>query len=252
VIGGVTAKCTELAALFYRQFMESIISVSSPEAAEMITLLDSTFLSVNTALATEMAFLTRKLGVNLGEVIDASKTKPYWLLAGASGANLTGCNVPMEPYFLTWKSRMSGFRPRLVEVASEIIGQLASVTIERVADALNEKCKSLKSSRVLALGLTSEVFDIGDFADSIAMEILRGLHQKGARVFYSDPRVASIELGGKNIQSLPVGSDALLSMDCIVLLADYPPFDEKAASNYSGAIVDCRSYFRDMAPSTRL
>jgi len=191
VVGGVTPQCTELAALLYRQFVHEIVAVSSPICAEMVKLLENTFRSVNIALANEMAQLCRKFDVNVWEVIDAAKTKPFGFMAFYPGPGLGGHCVPVDPYYLTWKAKINGAEPRLIELATTINNQMPAFTISRVAEALNEREKSLRGSKILALGITYKR-DASDIRESPALEVLQGLQEKGSLVHYCDPFVRSI------------------------------------------------------------
>jgi UDP-N-acetyl-D-glucosamine dehydrogenase len=141
IVGGVSAVCTELAAEFYSQFIDKIIPVSGPDTAEMVKLLENTFRSVNIAMANEIAMICHKLDINVWEVIEAAKSKPFGFMAFYPGPGLGGHCIPVDPYYLTWKSRMSGIEPRLVELAGMINSEMPSFVVNRVAEVLNEKTK---------------------------------------------------------------------------------------------------------------
>ena len=179
VIGGITERCTELATLFYQQFVETVVPVSSPEVAEMVKLLENTFRSVNIALANEMALMCQKFAINVWEVIEAAKTKPFGFMAFYPGPGLGGHCIPVDPYYLTWKAKMNGFEPRLIELAGHINSQMPAFTVSHVADALNERQKNLKGSKILVLGVTYKR-NTNDMRESPALEVLHGLYEKGA------------------------------------------------------------------------
>jgi UDP-N-acetyl-D-glucosamine dehydrogenase len=240
VIGGVTASCTELAALFYQQFIDRIVPVFSPETAEMVKLLENTFRSVNIALANEMALLCHRFGINVWEVIRAAQTKPFGFMAFYPGPGLGGHCIPVDPYYLTWKARMNDFEPRLIEVAGQINSQMPAFTVSRIADALNEKQKSLKGSKILGLGVAYKR-DTSDIRESAAIEVLRGLYEKGALVHYSDPYVSSLELNGKAIKSINLVPEVLQSMDCVVVLTDHSAFNYEMVVAHSSLILDTRN-----------
>jgi UDP-N-acetyl-D-glucosamine dehydrogenase len=244
VISGITPRCTELAALFYGEFIEKIVPVSSPEAAEMVKLLENTFRSVNIALANEMARLSHKLGINVWEVIEAAQTKPFGFMAFYPGPGLGGHCIPVDPHYLTWKARANGFCPRLIEVATEINAQMPTFTIERIVDALNERRMSLKGSKILALGVAYKR-DSNDLRESPAVEVLRGLRYKGASTYYSDPYIASVDIEGEVLRSLHLTPDLVESMDCVVLLTDHSEFDYEMISAHSRLILDSRNGFRN-------
>jgi UDP-N-acetyl-D-glucosamine dehydrogenase len=244
VISGITPRCTELAALFYGEFIEKIVPVSSPEAAEMVKLLENTFRSVNIALANEMARLSHKLGINVWEVIEAAQTKPFGFMAFYPGPGLGGHCIPVDPHYLTWKARANGFCPRLIEVATEINAQMPTFTIERIVDALNERRMSLKGSKILALGVAYKR-DSNDLRESPAVEVLRGLRYKGASTSYSDPYIPSVDIEGEVLRSLHLTPDLVESMDCVVLLTDHSEFDYEMISAHSQLILDSRNGFRN-------
>ena len=240
VLGGITPQCTKLATLLYQQFIERIVPVSSPESAETVKLVENTFRCVNIALANEMALLCHKLGIDVWEVIEAAKTKPFGFMAFYPGPGLGGHCIPVDPHYLSWKARMNGFEPRLIDSATQINSQMPSFTIGRVTDALNERQKSLKGSRILGLGVAYKR-DTTDLRESPAIEVLRGLHERSAEVFYSDPYVSEVEISGQRLKSMEVSRDILQSMDCVVILTDHSTFDYGLIATHSPLIVDTRN-----------
>ena len=246
MIGGMTPRCTKLATLFYQQFIDEIVPVSSPESAEMVKLLENTFRSVNIALANEMALMCHKLGINVWEVIEAAETKPFGFLPFYPGPGLGGHCIPVDPYYLTWRARMNGFEPRLIELAGQINTQMPAFTISRIADALNQRQKSVKGSRILALGVTYKR-DTTDIRESPAIEILRGLHQKGANLCYSDPYIPSLQLDGKLVKSVDFTLAVLESMDCVVVLTDHSAFNYAMVAAHSPLIIDTRNALRSFS-----
>ena len=243
VIGGVTPACANLAKLFYQQFIEQIVPVSSPDAAEMVKLLENTFRSVNIALANEVAMMCHKLGVDVWEVIEAAKTKPFGFMPFYPGPGLGGHCIPIDPHYLTWRAKMNGFEPRLIEIAGHINSQMPSFTVGLIADALNERQKCLNGSRIMALGVTYKK-DTSDIRESPSIEVLRGLQQRGARVHYSDPFVPSIEIDGVVLQSEKLTPKRLAAMDCAVILTDHSNFDYDAIGSHSQLIVDSRNVIK--------
>lgn len=243
VIGGMTPRCTELAALLYQQFVERIVPVASPESAEMVKLLENTFRSVNIALANEMALVCHKLGIDVWEVIEAAKTKPFGFMAFYPGPGLGGHCIPVDPYYLTWRARTNGFEPRLIELAGEINSRMPAFTVGRIGDALNERQKSLKGSKILALGVTYKR-DTTDIRESPAIEVLRGLCEKGALVNYSDPYLPSLEINGKAMRSTDLTPAVLRSMDCVVVLTDHSAFNYEMVAAHSPLVLDTRNALR--------
>jgi len=244
VVGGVTPHCTELAALLYGQFIEKIVPVSSPACAEMVKLLENTFRNVNIALANEIALVCHKLGIKAWEVIEAAKTKPFGFMSFQPGPGLGGHCIPVDPYYLTWKAKMNGIEPRLIEVATSINSQMPGFTISRIADALNEREKSLKGSTILALGIAYKR-DTADIRESPAIEVMQGLYQKGALVQYSDPYVRCVQVNGQVMRSLNLSPGLLRSMDCAVILTDHSSFDYAMISTHSRLVLDCRNVLKE-------
>jgi UDP-N-acetyl-D-glucosamine dehydrogenase len=246
IIGGLTARCTAMATFLYQQFVDSVIPVSSSEAAEMVKLLENTFRSVNIALVNEMARMCRQFGINVWEVIDAAKTKPFGFMPFYPGPGLGGHCIPVDPNDLTWKARMNGFEPRLIEMAAIVNSQMPDFTVKRIAYALNKTKKRINGSRILALGIAYKR-DVSDTRESPALEVARALIEKGATVAYSDPYVPRVALGGDTLVSVPLTQQLLQSMDCVVILTDHPAFDYSMVAAHSALVVDCRNALKDFS-----
>jgi UDP-N-acetyl-D-glucosamine dehydrogenase len=244
VIGGITPRCTELAVLLYQQFVERIVPVSSSESAELVKLLENTFRSVNIALANEMARMCHRFGINVWEVIEAATTKPFGFMPFYPGPGLGGHCIPIDPYYLTWKAKMSGFEPRLIELAALVNSHMPEFTVSRIADALNEEQKSLKGSMILALGVSYKR-DAADLRESPALEVLRALDAKGALVTYSDPYIPSMALNEKSLKSVSLTADLLKEFDCVVVLTDHTNVDYGLIAKHSQLVLDCRNALKD-------
>jgi UDP-N-acetyl-D-glucosamine dehydrogenase len=248
VIGGITPQCTELAELLYQQFVEHVVPVSSPGTAEMVKLLENTFRSVNIALANEMALMCTTFGINVWEVIEAAKTKPFGFMAFYPGPGLGGHCIPVDPHYLTWKARMNGFEPRFIELATQINNQMPDFMVSRVIDALNDRQKSLKGSRILGLGVAYKR-DVNDVRESPALEVLQKLIEKGALVSYSDPYVPEIQIGGSLLRSVELTPAVLQFTDCVVILTDHSVFDYAMIVAHGPLIVDSRNALKNfLAP----
>ena len=248
VIGGITPRCTAIACLLYQQFLDCTVPVSSPESAEMVKLLENTFRSVNIALANEIARMCRKFGINVWEVIDAAKTKPFGFMPFYPGPGLGGHCIPVDPYYLAWKAKMNGFEPRLIELAAVINNEMPAFTINWIADALNKNKKSLNGSHILALGIAYKR-DTNDTRESPSLDVVKGLQEKGAIVSYSDPHVPFIKLEDKKIKSTSITPEVLNSMDCAVILTDHSAFNYSMISEHAKLILDCRSALRGYSGS---
>ena len=248
VLGGVTPHCTALATLYYQQFVEQVVSLSSSECAEMVKLLENTFRSVNIALANEFARMCRTFDINVWEIIDAAKSKPFGFMPFYPGPGLGGTQIPVGPQYLTWKARLNGFEPRLIEMAAAINAQMPEFTIGRVADVLNTRKKSLNGSRLLALGVTYKR-DVCDIRESAAMEVVAGLMEKGANVSYSDPYIGQVHIAGKALRSAELTPQFLESVDCVVILTDHSKFNYSMVVSHSPLILDCRNALNDFTSS---
>jgi UDP-N-acetyl-D-glucosamine dehydrogenase len=246
VIGGITPTCTALATLLYEQFVERVIPVSSPGTAEMVKLLENTFRSVNIALANEMALLCNTFGLNVWEVIEAAKSKPFGFMPFYPGPGLGGHCIPVDPLYLTWKAKQNGVEPRFIELAAQINNQMPTFTVSRVADALNERQKSLKGANILGLGVTYKP-DVNDIRESPALEVLHKLRIKGALLSYADPYVSTITLGTEVFQAVEVTPALLSAMDCVVVLTNHSAFDWRMIAASSPLVVDCRNALKDFS-----
>ncbi|MFQ5850746.1 MAG: nucleotide sugar dehydrogenase, partial [Candidatus Binatia bacterium] len=194
-----------------------------------------------------LALMCHRLGINVWEVIEAAKTKPFGFMPFYPGPGLGGHCIPVDPYYLTWKAKMNGSEPRLIELAGLINSQMPAFTISRIADSLNEKQKSLKGSRILVLGITYKR-DTNDLRESPAIEVLRGLHGKGAIVSYSDPYIPSLDLNGRAMKSVHLIPQFLRSVDCVVILTDHSAFNYAMVAAHSPLIVDTRNALKDFSP----
>src|SRR3954469_22092487 len=178
VVGGTTPVCAELARALYSTAIDTVIPVSSPRVAEMVKLLENTFRAVNIGLVNEIALMCDKLGIDVWEVVDAARTKPFGFMPFYPGPGLGGHCIPIDPFYLSWKARQSGFEPRFIELAGQINSSMPHAVVDKIADALNVHKKSLNGSRVLILGVTYKR-DIDDIRESPSLDVMAILHQKG-------------------------------------------------------------------------
>ncbi|HEY7218000.1 MAG TPA: nucleotide sugar dehydrogenase [Candidatus Binatia bacterium] len=240
VVGGMTPRCAETAVLFYRQFIDDVISVSSTDCAEMVKLLENTFRSVNIALANEMALTCHSFGINVWEVIEAAKSKPFGFMPFYPGPGLGGHCIPVDPYYLTWKARMNGCEPRLIELAGHINSQMPAFVIRGINDALNENRKCLNGAKILALGVAYKR-DTNDVRESPALQILTGLDDKGAVIHYTDPYIQTIVVNDKAMNSIALTPELLQSMDLVAVLTDHSAFDYSMIAQHSSLVFDTRN-----------
>src|SRR5687767_2292088 len=226
VLGGITEKCTELGIAVYEIFIERMVRVSSPEAAELTKLLENTFRMINIGLANEMAQICDKLGVNVWEVIDAAATKPFGFMKFTPGPGLGGHCIPLDPHYLSWKMKTLDYRTRMIEVASEINAEMPHYVVRKAADALNHQGRALSDSCVLVLGVAYKK-DIDDLRESPAMDVIRLLQSKGADVAYHDPHCATIQddghtaITGLPMHSMPLTPSVLQNADLVIIVTDH-------------------------------
>ena len=244
VVGGVTPRCTESAVFFYRQFIENVFSVSSTDCAEMVKLLENTFRSVNIALANEMALTCHSFGIDVWEVIEAAKTKPFGFMPFYPGPGLGGHCIPVDPYYLTWKARMKGCEPRLIELAGHINSQMPAFVVRGITDALNEKRKCLNGAKILALGVAYKR-DTNDVRESPSLQILMALQEKGAVIHYTDPYIPTVAVMEKTLRSVDLSPEILQAMDLVAILTDHSDFDYAMVREYSPLIFDTRNALKD-------
>ena len=219
VIGGMTAACGEAAKALYSKAIEKMIVVSSPRAAEMVKLLENTFRSVNIGLVNEVALMCRRLDVNVWEVIDAAATKPFGFMAFYPGPGLGGHCIPIDPLYLSWKLKTLNYRARFIELASEINAGMPEYVVERLAEALNERERSLKGSRIHILGVAYKK-NIEDVRESPAVDFMKILMTRGAKVSYTDSWVGTLEHEGIDLRSVEA-VPAVEAADAVVIITDH-------------------------------
>ena len=240
VLGGITPACTEVATALYRGTIDTVVPVSSPEAAELVKLLENTFRSVNIAMVNEMAIICDRLGVDVWEVIDAASTKPFGFMRFTPGPGIGGHCIPLDPHYLAWKMRTLNYKTRFIDLASEINSAMPDVVVHKVADALNDERKALRGSRILVLGVAYKK-DIDDMRESPALDVIRLLEERGAEVQYHDPHIASFGENG-HVRSGVALSDAVLSKaDAVVIITDHSAIDWDRVTSRASLIVDTRN-----------
>lgn len=237
VVGGVTPECTRLGALLYQQALERVVPVRSTQVAEMVKLLENTFRMINIGLVNEMALMCDRMGINVWEVIEAAATKPFGFMPFYPGPGLGGHCIPVDPFYLSWKTKQAGIEARFIELAGYINGQMPHFVVDKVMRALNEHGRAVKGSRVHVLGVAYKR-DIDDVRESPALDILHLLGQLGAAVTYEDPYVAEIELAGRTYRSTPA---ARREADCVVVVTDHTQFDYRQVVDEAPLVVDTRN-----------
>src|SRR6266446_1884177 len=240
VVGGMTSRCTQVAAALYEQCIERVIPVSSTRVAEMVKLLENTFRSVNIGLVNEVALMCNALRVDVWEVIEAAKTKPFGYMAFYPGPGLGGHCIPIDPFYLSWKAKMNGFEPRFIELAGHINEGMPRFVVEKVTDALNVQRKAIHGSRIHVLGVAYKS-GVNDIRESPALNVMRLLRDKGAVLSYSDPYVPALREDGFTLDSLPLQNGYLGDVDCVVILTNHREFDYRAVARTARLVVDTRN-----------
>ena len=243
VIGGVTAACTQLGALLYDQIVDEVVTVSSPETAEMVKLLENTYRSINIGLVNEVAIMCEKLGVDVWEVIDAAATKPYGFMKFTPGPGLGGHCIPIDPQYLSWKMRTLDYNPRFINLAAEINSAMPAFVKDTVANGLNGHGKALNGSSVLILGAAYKK-DIDDVRESPALDVLILLETAGAAVDFFDPYVADIVIDNKTKVGLTeLTAENLQTYDAVAILTDHTNVDYELVKKQSALIIDTRNVY---------
>ena len=238
VVGGCTPACTRMGELFYKQAIERVVPVGSTQVAEMVKLLENTFRMINIGLANEMAMMCANMGIDVWEVIDAAATKPFGFMPFYPGPGLGGHCIPIDPFYLSWKTKQTGIEARFIELAGYINGQMPHFAVDRVRDALNNAGKAVKGSRIHIMGVAYKR-NIDDLRESPALDVMLLLQRWGGVVTYSDPYVPVLRLDGLNLEASP--EDAAAAADCVVIVTDHSSFDYKALVERSRLIVDTRN-----------
>ena len=240
VIGGITQDCSEVAAAWYAGALQTVVPVSSAEAAEMAKLLENTFRMINIGLVNEMAIMCDRLGVDVWEVIDAAATKPFGFMKFTPGPGLGGHCIPIDPLYLSWKLRGLDYTARFIELASEINSNMPRYVVGKVQDALNSQSKALNGSQLLVLG-TAYKPDIDDVRESPAIDVIGLLQQKGAQVQYHDPFISNLRHEGLDMESVPDVMAAVEKADCVVIVTNHSSYDYPAILEKAHLIVDTRN-----------
>ena len=243
VIGGVTPSCLEMAKSLYQQAIKTVVPVSAPNVAEMVKLLENTFRATNIALVNEIAIMCDRLGIDVWEVIDAAKTKPFGFMPFYPGPGLGGHCIPIDPHYLAWKLKTLNYNARFIQLAAEINLSMPGYVVGKIADVLNDAGKPLKGSAILILGVTYKA-DVSDTRESPALDLIHLLVEKGANVSYHDPYAACIEVAESKMMGIPLDEAALRRADCVVVSTDHSSYDWQWVADNSSLIFDTRNVTR--------
>ena len=240
VVGGVTARCTEVAQHLYEASVDTVVPVSSTQVAEMVKLLENTFRSVNIGLVNEIALMCSALKINVWEVIEAAKTKPFGFMAFYPGPGLGGHCIPIDPFYLSWKAKMNGFDARFIELAGHINESMPRFVVERITDALNHHRKSVRGSRIHVLGVAYKA-GVNDIRESPALNVMKILADKGAVLSYTDPYIPVVREEGFELDSVPLEAARMKAVDCVVILTAHREIDYDLVVRSAPLVVDTRN-----------
>ena len=243
VVGGIDARSTEAAAALYENIVETVVPVSSPRVAEMVKLLENTFRAVNIGMVNELALMCRGLDVDVWEVIDAARTKPFGFMPFYPGPGLGGHCIPVDPFYLSWKARQHGFEPRFIELAGQVNGAMPRYVVERIAEALNTRSQALRGARVHLFGMAYKA-NVGDTRESPALDIADLLQRRGAIVSFSDPFVTSISERSVSLEATTPAAVLEAGIDCAVITTAHDGIDYAEVARRSPLVVDTRNVLR--------
>ncbi|MEP6961080.1 MAG: nucleotide sugar dehydrogenase [Acidobacteriota bacterium] len=239
VVGGITPTCTDIGALFYGQALETVVPVGSTRVAEMVKLLENTFRMINIGMVNEIARMCDRMNINVWQVIDAAATKPFGFMPFYPGPGLGGHCIPIDPYYLSWKSKQAGFEARFIELAGVINGDMPHFVITKIQGALNQQRKSVNGSHVHVMGVAYKR-DIDDVRESPALDVIHLLQELGAKVTYSDPWIPKIDHDPIKMEGIDVTA-GVKAADCVVIITDHKKFDYPAMVRDAKLIVDTRN-----------
>ena len=243
IIGGVTTECTTAGNLLYNQIVKDVVSVSSPETAEMVKLLENTFRSINIGLANEVAIMCEKLGIDVWEVIEAANTKPYGFMKFTPGPGLGGHCIPIDPLYLSWKMKNLNYNPKFIDLASKINSSMPEHVIETLIEALETNQKKLENSKILLVGMAYKK-DIDDIRESPSLDILFLLNKHKSKVEYFDPYISNFVFNKREFTSVHnINSNILEKFDAVIVLTDHSNIDYELVKNHSNLIVDTRNVY---------
>ncbi len=241
VVGGVTPESSHLFKLLYGNIIERVVSVSSPRAAECVKLLENTFRLVNIGLVNELAMMCHKMGLDVWEIIDAAKTKPFGFMPFYPGPGVGGHCIPKDPLYLYWKAKLHGFKSRFIKLASDLNSSMPEYVVTRL-----NSLKPLKGAKILVLGVTYKK-DVKDLRKSPALEIITLLKKHGAEVFYADPLIPYLKFDRYSLKAIEPEAKNLSAMDCSLLVTDHSKFDYQAILRNSSLVFDTRNIYKDIS-----
>jgi UDP-N-acetyl-D-glucosamine dehydrogenase len=247
VVGGTTAACVDVATALYRTAIDTVVPVSSTQVAEMVKLLENTFRAVNIGLVNELALMCHRMGIDVWEVIDAARTKPFGFMPFYPGPGLGGHCIPIDPFYLSWKARQYHFECRFIELAGHVNSSMPEYVVERIGEALNTRKQAINGSRIHIFGVAYKK-DVSDLRESPALDIIELLNRRGARISYSDPYVPELREGALTLTEIPASTSGD-GIDCAVICTDHRAFDYQAIANRFPVVVDTRNALKGITAS---
>jgi UDP-N-acetyl-D-glucosamine dehydrogenase len=244
VVGGTTAACSTIAAALYATAIDTIVPVTSTRVAEMVKLLENTFRAVNIGLVNELALMCDRMGIDVWEVVNAAKTKPFGFMPFYPGPGLGGHCIPIDPFYLSWKAKEAGFEARFIELAGQVNSGMPHYVADKVGLALNSQRKPVNGSRILVLGIAYKR-DIDDIRESPALDVMHVLQERGASVAYTDPHAPVLRArdwpGKVELRSVDITREAIATYDCVVILTDHRAFDYEMIVESATLLLDTRN-----------
>lgn len=242
IIGGISKKSTQIAKLLYKRIIKEVIPVSSASAAEMVKLLENTFRIVNIALVNEIATLCEKLKIDIWEITDAAKTKPYGYMPFYPGPGVGGHCIPVDPLYLSWKAKIHGFETKFIDLASSVNKAMPRYVVEKLERILSNKKKRIKNTKILVIGIAYKK-DVKDLRESPAIDIIKLLQKKSARVSYYDPHFPYLRINGLDMEPVEIDKITLKKFDCVLIVTDHTDIDYRFLADNSRLIFDTRNIF---------
>jgi len=252
VVGGLSNKSNKLAKSFYSKIINQVFTVSSPEVAESSKLLENTFRLVNIALVNEFAMVAEKLGINMWEVVEAAKTKPFGFMPFYPGPGIGGHCIPADPLYLSWKSKKLGFKTKMIDLAAYMDHYMPKYTVGRVVKLLEAKGISITKAKILILGVTYKK-DVKDLRESPALDVIEEFKKIKAKVDYSDSLISCLKIKNINLKSIVLSRDKLKKYDCVVIITNHSKVDYEFLRKNAKLIFDARNvYKKNYSNITRL
>ena len=245
VVGGISERSTRIAVILYKQIVEKVMPVSNAKAAEMTKLLENAFRIVNIGFIYEMAIMCDRLGLNIWEIIEAAKTKPYGFMPFYPGPSIGGHCIPLDPVYLSWKAKQYGFETRFINLASEVNENMPRYVIEKISNSLNKRKKALNGAKILLAGIAYKK-DVRDLRESPVFPVIDLLREHKAQISYYDPYFPYLKIDDIDLKCIRLNKKTLKTFDCIVIITDHSNVDYKFIADNSKLIIDTRNALKDI------